>query len=1290
MLKQTLSGIAIFLLAAAAAAQPGQFVDAPQFATGMNPQAVAYGDFNGDGKLDLAVVNSTANTVSVMLGNGDGTFKAKVDYPTGTAPQGVAVGDFYNDGKLDLAVTNSGSTPTPTVSLLRGNGDGSFQPKVDFATGVKPWGVAVGDFNKDGNLDLVVTNAHDGTVSILLGNGHGGFAAHADHFTGFNPVSVAVVDLNQDGNLDLAVACNVNTNTVSVLLGKGDGTFQNQLQFTAASNPISIVAADFNHDGFPDLAVADQEGDSVSIFISNGKTGSAWNLAGQVPYDTAAFPTGVTVADFNGDGNIDLAVTNGDGNSVSVLLGNGDGTFLPQTGFGAGNIPFAVVAADFNGDGNTDLIAANSGSNSISVILGNGNGTFQTRIDYEAGANPYSVATGDFNGDGIADLAIAASNCATSPCGQGAVTVMLGRGDGSFRPPVQYSTGTTTDPRAVAVGSFVKGSNVLDLVVANYSTGTVSIFLGNGNGTFDGHVDYPVGSEPASLAVGDFNGDGNLDVVAANFNGDTVSLLLGNGDGTFKPQTTFPVGHGPISVAVSDFNGDKKLDLVVVNETDNSVSILLGNGNGGFSNQVSYPTGTGGNPLDVVVGDFNGDGSADLAVADYTTQRVSILLGKGDGTFQPVTAYPTGANPSSIVAADFNGDGKMDLALTSTPLGVSSGNLVSLLLGNGDGTFGVPALFSAGDQAYSAVVGDFNGDGAPDLAVANGNSNTVSILLNSQGSLMTLTSSSNPSSYGQTVTFTASVTASVAGSGTPTGTVTLQSGSTVIGSGPLSGNSFAAGTSVLPEGSDTVSATYSGNSTFQPHTVSIMQVVNKVGTGTTLSASNTGNPNVPVNFTATVSSNTAGTPTGSVSLFDGATLLGTTALAGNTAAFSVSLAVGSHSITATYSGDANFATSTSPVLNVVQKAETATALLVTNTGNATLPVTFSATVTSTSPGSPTGSVNFFDGATLVGNGAISAGTATLSATLSAGTHNITATYSGDANFNVSTSAVFNVFQKGGTATVLTASPNPGNPNQTITLTATINSSSSGTPTGNVVFMDGTTSLGSAAVSATSTAVMTVPTLTIGTHSLTAAYSGDSNFVPSTSAILSEVINTQDFSLATTQSSMTLTPPASGSTTITTSPINGFNVTGVTLTCAVTPAVSQPATCAIGTMTIANGTGTSTLTINTVGPQSALQHAADARHSSGGLYALGLIVPAMLLGSAGMGKQNRRKLLGICIVFLVLSGAMVQVACSSGGSSNNGGGGTGTPGTPAGQYTVTITGTASGGLQHTATVNLTVQ
>ncbi|MGA8764368.1 MAG: FG-GAP-like repeat-containing protein [Candidatus Sulfotelmatobacter sp.] len=1095
-MKQILSRLAIFLLVTPfAAAQAGQFVEAPQFATGVNPQAVAYGDFNHDGKLDLVVANSSSSTVSVLLGNGDGTFRARVDHVTGTTPEGVAVGDFNNDGKLDIAVTNSASN---TVSIFLGNGDGSFQPKKDYATGNTPWGIAVGDFNRDGNLDVVVTNATDGSVSVLLGKGDGTFQAHADHFTSFNPVSVAVADLDGDGFLDLAVACNANTNRVSVLRGMGNGSFQSQLQFTTGANPYSVIAVDLNGDGFPDLAVADQLGNTVSVLLSNGSSGVSWNLLAHVDYPTAEFPTSLVAGDFNGDGKMDLAVSDGNGNSVSILLGNGDGTLQAQTNYGAGNIPFSIIAGDFNGDGKTDLVVANSGGNNVSVILGNGNGTFQTRIDYPSGPNPYSVKTGDFNGDGILDLAVANSNCAVSPCGPGTVSIVMGNGDGSFQSPVQYSTGTNTEPRAVAVGSFTSSKH-LDLVVANNATNTVGVFLGNGDGTFEGHVDHTVGSGPVSVAVGDFNGDGKLDIVAANFNSDTVSVLLGNGDGTFKPAVSYAVGNGPISVAVADFNGDKKLDLVVVNNTDGHVSLLLGNGDGTFRPHVDYAVGN--QAESVAVGDLNGDGKLDIAVANFNSATVSVLLGNGDGTFQTATAYPTGTNPSSIVTADFDGDGKLDLALTSTPLGSAPGNLVSLLLGKGDGSFGSPVLFSAGYLAYATVAGDFNGDGAMDLAVANGASNTVSVLLNAKGSTVALQSSGSPSVYGQKVTFTATVNASTVGSGTPTGTVTIQSGSAVLGSGPLSGGKFSASTTALPVGADSVSAAYSGDSHFQPRNVSLAQTVQKAGTSAVIASSaNPGNPGTPVAFTITVAPSTTGTPTGSVSLLDGATVLGTAPLSASAATVSVLLNVGAHSITATYSGDSNFTASTAPVLT-------------------------------------------------------------------------------------------------------------------------------------------------------------------------------------------ETISSPDFQVSPSPSSLTVTPPGSATSTITTSSGNGFDVTGVTLTCSVSSTASLAPTCTVGAMSVAGGTGSSTLTVKTTGPQPALAQHAELRRS-GGLFALGLLLPAMLLGT-GFAKQNRQKLLGLCLAFVVLSGCLLQVACGGGGSTNTGGGG-GTPGTPAGQYTVTVTGNASGGLQHTATVNLTVE
>ena len=1216
MLRRTLVGLVLCILTGTLVAQTRQFLVAPEYTTGTatNPQAAAIGDFNGDGNLDIAVANSNTNTISILLGKGDGTFATHVDYVTGTKPLGVVVADFNGDGKLDLAVTNSVSN---TVSILLGNGDGSFQGKTDYATGRGPQGIAVGNFTGSGNLSLVVTNATDGTVGILLGNGNGTFSpvtSSTTYNTGFNPTSVAVGDVNGDGIPDLVVANDNNNNVVSVLLGNGtagvgNGTFQGQIQYGTGGNPVSVALAYLNGTSKPlDIVVANQQGNSVSILIGNGTGG----FAAHVDYPTAAFPTAVTVADFNGDGNTDIAVSAGNGNTISVLWGVGNGTMLGQMNAGTGDIPYAVVAGDFNNDGFTDLATADSGDNSVTVVLSNGNKTFQARTDYPAGATPFSIVTSDFNGDGLLDLAVTNTGTAS------AISVLLGNGDGTFQGPNHFSTetiaNTPTDPYGLAVGNFT-GNSIPDLAVTNYGTGTVGIMLGVennglGNGTFQADTTYTVGSEPSAVAIGDVNGDGVPDVVVANYHTDNVSVLLGqttNGvaNGQFGAATNYAVGNGPIAVALADLTGNKILDIVVVNETDSSASVLLGNGDGTFQTQVAYPTGPGGNPLGVAVQDFNGDGIPDLAVADFLTQQVSILLGNGDGTFQGPKTYGTGnANPSSIVVADFNGDGKWDLALTSTPSGLYPGNLVILLLGNGDGTFQAPSLYGVGSLAYSGVVGDFNGDGALDLAVANGRAGSVSVLLNQAGTAITVGSSGNPSPYGQLVTLRATVAASVSNGTGPTGTVTIKNGNAVIGSGTLTGGVVSVTTTALPVGADNLSVVYSGDANYQAHTVGFTQTVHQAGTSTQLSSSNPQSaPTQAVTFTAIVNPNTSGAPTGTVTFSDGTTAIGTVAVALVSGAVQASLttstlAVGTHTITAAYNGDVNFTVSTSPVVSqVVGQASTTTAL-------------------SSSQSSP----------------------------------------------------------------IL---------NQSVTFTATVNPtvSLSTNPTGTVTFFDGNAKVGSASLSA-GVATFTTSSLAAGTHAITGAYSGDSNYLMSTSPVENLIVTAPGFSLsAGTLSPPSVAPGSSASSSVTVTAVGGLNPSTVALSCNVTPATTPAATCAVGAISVANNVGTAKLTVTTAGPQAALATPAGQK-GSGTMFALALMVPAMLLGGAGLNKPNRRKLLGFCLIFLVLSGCAFQVACGGGGTTTTTTS-TGNSGTPAGSYSVVVTGSANG-TQHTAnSVSLTV-
>jgi hypothetical protein len=251
-------------------ARPGDgFLTAANYTAGYAPQSVAVGDLNGDGRADLVVANADSPNVSVLLGKGDGTFQAAVNYALGVWPTSAAIGDFNGDGKADLVVTNSPTFNSAYVSILLGNGDGTFQTAVNYGVGNGPTSVAVGDFNGDGKADLVAANSQSNGVSVLLGKGDGTFQAAVNYAADLAPTSVAVWDLNGDGNADLVVA-NQNSDDVSVLLGNGDGTFQAALQYSAGSLPQSVAIGDFNGDGKADLGVVNRLGNNASILLGNG------------------------------------------------------------------------------------------------------------------------------------------------------------------------------------------------------------------------------------------------------------------------------------------------------------------------------------------------------------------------------------------------------------------------------------------------------------------------------------------------------------------------------------------------------------------------------------------------------------------------------------------------------------------------------------------------------------------------------------------------------------------------------------------------------------------------------------------------------------------------------------------------------------------------------------------------------------------------------------------------------------------------------------------------------------
>ena len=694
------------------------------FDVGRWPTSVAVGDVNGDGKPDLVAANNSSFTVSVLLGNGDGTFGQRSDYATGWGPSSVAIGDLNGDGKPDLAVTNMNSS---SVSVLLGNGDGTFGAKTDYATAAGPQSVAIGDLNGDGKLDLVVVGY--GT-SVLLGNGDGTFGAKRDFDAGtdIGPQSLAIGDLNGDGNPDLAIASDVDF--VSVLLGNGDGTFSASRDYATPSGSrcVSVAIADLNGDGKPDLAAA-----SVGVSPPNlgavtvlvGKGDGTFGRGNDFPAGSDCSSLSLSIGDLNGDGKPDLAVANSRANVVSVLLGDGAGGFGAKSDYFSGPSPLSLAIADLNGDGKPDLAVVNAGvvpfSNwgTISVFLGNGNGTFGATGEYATGIGPHSVAIGDLNGDGKLDLAVA--NAGDSPTFLGTVSVFLGNGDGSFDANVDYVIGN--GPYSVAIGD-LNGDGKPDLAVANAGSNTVSVLLGNGNGTFGARIEYATGSFPASVAIGDQNGDGKPDLAVANY-GSGVSVLLGNGDGAFGAGTDYGTGVQANSVAIGDLNRDGIPDLVV--SQGRGASVLLGNGDGTFGARSDFGLENG--SCSVAIGDLNGDGKPDLALANSGSNTVSVLLGNGDGTFGATSDYATGVAPQSVAIGDLNGDGKLDLAVANIG-SLTHGSTVSVLLGSGNGTFGAKTDYGVGSYPSFVAIGDLNGDGKPDLAVANSGSNTISVLLN--------------------------------------------------------------------------------------------------------------------------------------------------------------------------------------------------------------------------------------------------------------------------------------------------------------------------------------------------------------------------------------------------------------------------------------------------------------------------------------------------------------------------------------------------------------------------------
>ena len=642
---------------------------------------------NGVGAVVGLDQEGAPDEVVAVTANPDYSVKFSAEYPiAGQTAMGVLAGDFNGDGKHDVAAVYFGPLDDSApggVTIFLGNGTGALQRSGSFSAGLTVTGAAVWDFNGDGKDDLAVVSNGAGTVTILFGSASGTLTMGNSYAVGTNssPGSVAVADVNGDKIPDLVVGSDAG---IFTLFGNGDGTFRTGAATALDTIESFVATGDFNNDGKTDVALADYEADVLYIALGNGD--GTFTLAETYPVAYALGTYGnqgtYYVEDFDGDGNLDIVFASGHPDAlatlpfvqtVGVMFGNGDGTF---TGAPAYNVPAqnpaSIVTANFNHDGNLDL-ALGGQSGQVSVLLGQGGSKFQSGSNLtlaNAGALPTAVAAGDVNGDNNVDLAINDGNSGAA--------IFLGNGDGTFQAPMPVE-GDGSGTSYVVLGKFTNSGN-LDLALANSASNSVSVALGKGGGSFGTANSTPVGLNPTVLLAADFNKDGHLDLAVVDSgnlfeNGENggLSILLGKGDGTFQNAVNYPAGMNPASISTGDVNNDGVPDLVLTAMGPNynyNLVVFLGKGDGSFQPGVLYPTQFG--PGTVAIADYNGDGNADLVVPHccgdtYTT----YLLGNGDGTFQPESIISLGNGLSSVVA-DFNGDGKPDIAFSGQ--GVSTGN----------------------------------------------------------------------------------------------------------------------------------------------------------------------------------------------------------------------------------------------------------------------------------------------------------------------------------------------------------------------------------------------------------------------------------------------------------------------------------------------------------------------------------------------------------------------------------------------------------------------------------------
>jgi len=623
----------------------------------LGPNGIEKGDFNLDGRMDLVVICGTTDRIGFLKGRSDGGFDLPV-YSTITATVSLPVGfvshDFNGDGKLDLAVVGAN---TSSAGLWLGTGTGSFTQGIDFAVGVSPSAIAKADLNKDGHMDLLVTSVNDSTIVTYLNSGAGTFMAQNTYATGGSPSEIVVEDFNSDGWSDVAIV-NSGTDNLSVFLNDLSGALTPQSSLATGSGPIGITSMDYNSDGHRDLVVTNNgdstfqvfQGQNNGEFISQSPQTTGMNPISVLSEDmngdqladlvvvnngdqtlqfipkqsdhrfgfsttVGSSPTAVVSWDFDKDGKFDLAVLNNVSNTISIRKGLGNGIFQLESDLVVAQNSVHLTAADLNADGWVDLVVTSKDANSLRRFFGSAGGFQENSADLTLGSAPTSTTVGDYNGDGFLDFAAANG-------GGNSVSVLLSSGLTDSFSRTDYNT--SGDPRSIKAVD-VNNDKFIDLIFASASNGSVGILRGNGDGSFQNSVDYLTGTGAMDLVIEDFNFDGHLDLAVLNGIDGTVSVLLNVGNGSFDGKSDYFAATGPAAMGSADYNGDGRLDLIVTGGPGMGFTVLEGGTLGQFNNSLSFSTGY--TTEGLTCSDLNGDHAADLILLSGSQSSAEIWMG---------------------------------------------------------------------------------------------------------------------------------------------------------------------------------------------------------------------------------------------------------------------------------------------------------------------------------------------------------------------------------------------------------------------------------------------------------------------------------------------------------------------------------------------------------------------------------------------------------------------------------------------------------------------------------------